>query len=511
MRLTTIAQCLGSDFPKQATDITLTGISINSRDLESDNLFIAIKGENFDGHCFVDDAIAKGAAAVVVQHAKEYAVPSFVVSDTRQALGQLAQHFRQQFNIPVIGITGSCGKTTVKEMVANILKQRAEVLVSVGNQNNTIGVPLTLLRLNTSHQYAVIEMGTNQPGEIAQLTQWVQPTLSVITTIAPAHLAGLGCEQGVLEEKTNIFRYLSEDGLAIYPGDSPHCEYWQQALSAQLPHGHSEKLSPHHSEELSPRHSEELSPRHCEELSPRYSEELSPRHSEELSPRHCEERSDEAIHKKSLSFGLKNSTIIARNVQLNPEDSQFELITPVGTIAIQLNIPGRHHVMNALAAAAVAHGLQIPLRDIQQGLAEFSAVKGRFLVQQGVAGIRLIDDSYNANIASVQAAIEQLARYPGQRILVFGDMGELGEQAPYYHQRVGELAQDLGIERLYTVGNLSAQYTAKSFGQAAQSYHSINALLKDLIPQLKTDCTVLVKGSLSMGMSAVVTALSISD
>ena len=420
----------------------VTGISINSRTLEPGEIFFALRGPTFDGHHFVKESVAQGAGAVVVEYPMDVNVPCFVVRDTREALGQLASAYRQQFTLPMVGITGSCGKTTVREMTASILRQQGFVLATHGNRNNSIGVPLTLFDIRKDHDYAVIEMGTNMLGEIATISNWARPTVAAITNIAPAHLEGFGTIETILKEKSKIFASIPMNGTGVFPGLSEYAPYWRKHLKAI----------------------------------------------------------------NTLTFGDETCDVFARNIQLFDEYSTFELVTPSDKAEIKLQIPGRHHIDNALTAACCTYAMDVPMASIRGGLQDMKAVAGRFRIVRGINGIRLIDDSYNANFHSVNAALQQLARYEGERILVFGDMGELGDQSVHYHQRVGEVAKQLGIDSLFTVGELT-RHTAETYGSSAQHYPNLDTLVESLIDKLHDQCTVLVKGSYSAGMSKVVEAL----
>ena len=422
----------------------VTGISINSRTIKPGEVFFALRGPSFDGHQFVKQAVAAGASAVVVESPMDVGVPTFIVRDSRDALGQFASAYRQQFELPIVAITGSCGKTTVREMTAAILRQCGSVHVTFGNRNNTVGVPITLLDLCADHDYAVLEMGTNELGEIARISSWAKPSVAVITNIAPAHLVGLVNVETILSEKSKIFASLPMNGTGIFSGLSPHVPYWRKYLKGI----------------------------------------------------------------QQLTFGDESCDVYATHVCLADEYSEFNLVTPSDKIAIKLNIAGRHHVTNALTAASCAVALNISSTHIKAGLEQFEAVAGRFRILHGINDIRLIDDSYNANFHSVNAALQQLARYQGQRIFVFGDMGELGEQAVYYHKRVGEVARELGINRLLTVGDLT-QHTAAAYGSAAEHYAVIEELLVNLKQGLDKQCTVLVKGSNAAGMGRVVSDLQV--
>ncbi len=426
------------------SDTTFQGVSIDSRTLKPQELFAAIKGNQFDGHNFASAVQEKSAAAVLVERAMDVTIPQLLVPNVIKALGQFAAFHRQQFNIPVIAITGSCGKTTVKALTASILAQCGPVLFSESSFNNDIGLPLTLLKLKPEHQYAVIEMGTNHFGEIAYLTEITRPTVATITNAAAAHLEGLESIEGVSRAKGEIFQGLTQDGIAIINADDTYADYWDSLVSQH----------------------------------------------------------------KTLHFGLaKGADISAKNIRLDEQGRpQFTLLTPQGEIDINLPLLGRHNVHNALTAAACALAVQAPLTAIQQGLNRAAAVSKRLNEYQGCAGARVIDDSYNANPLSVKAALEMLATAKGEKVLVLGDMKELGSNAEHYHRELGATAQRLGIEQLYAYGELS-QLAAESFGAKAQHFSDQSLLISALKSILHPQMTILVKGSRSMHMEQVVAAI----
>lgn len=426
------------------TDGEFYGVSTDTRTLNAGDLFVALKGPHFDGHHFINDAAQKNAAAVMVEHSVNTPLPMLQVNNTLQAIGQLAAHQRQQVDIPVIGITGSCGKTTTRALTASILQQCGQTLFSESSFNNYIGVPLTLLRLRASDQYAVIEMGANHAGEIAYLTHIVKPTVAVITNAAAAHLEGFGSIEGVCKAKGEIFQGLNDNGIGILNADDPHLSDWENMVA----------------------------------------------------PRQI------------LRFSLSKPVAIhAKHIRVNDDGkADFTLVTPIGEVAIHLPLLGQHNVANALAAAAAAYAVNAPLTAIKAGLENTTAVKRRLNMYLTIHGAQLIDDSYNANPLSVQAAIHTLAQRPGEKIFVLGDMRELGENATAYHQEIGQKARQCGINRLYTYGQLSEAATL-AFGEKAQHFTDQAALIEALKTQLTSNASLLVKGSLSMGMSKVVEAL----
>jgi UDP-N-acetylmuramoyl-tripeptide--D-alanyl-D-alanine ligase len=427
-------------------DVDYTGLSLDSRHIKPGQLFIAVVGDKFDGHDFIALAKQQGAVAALVERPVAIDLPLLQVADTRKALGALAKHHRQQFSIPIIGLTGSCGKTTTKEMIVAILNQSGSVLSNYKNFNNEIGLPLTLLNLTAQHRYAVIEMGANHLGEIAYLSQMTNPDVALITNIEPAHLQGFGSMAGIAQAKAEIFSGLGAEGVAVINADDSFSNTWQK------------QLAPY----------------------------------------------------RVVRFGLScQSNFSATQVKIDAQGkASFILHTPSGEqCRINLTLPGQHHVMNALAAAAAASQLGVGLADIKVGLEQTQVVPGRVNVIKSKTGATIIDDSYNANPSSVAVALKLLAHYPGQHIFVMGDMGELGENADRYHRQIGKLAKELNLEEVYTCGALSA-LTAKAFGVKAKHYADQEALICALKPKLQDKVTILIKGSRSAKMDQVVAALT---
>jgi UDP-N-acetylmuramoyl-tripeptide--D-alanyl-D-alanine ligase len=424
-------------------DIQIQSVSTDSRNITQGDLFIALKGPNFDGHQFAADVISKGAVALIVDQQLPVAVPQIIVADTRLALGALGAAVKQKVNPKSVAVTGSVGKTTVKEMMAAILDRIGNVLATAGNFNNDIGAPLTLLRLTEQHQYAVMELGANHLGEIAYTSSLVKPEVSIITNVAAAHLEGFGDLFGVARAKGEIYGSLGADGVAIVPLDSEFSDYWLKRLQ----------------------------------------------------------------DKTVLTFSSTQlADFTAEHIVLNEQGcASFDLVCPQGRIFIQLVLPGKHNVANALAAAAATLTLGASLTDVQLGLAAMKPVKGRINVTVASDKLRLIDDTYNANSESTKAAIDLLATYPGFRVLVFGDMGELGADARLYHEEVGLYAKQKGINLLFTLGVLSQSASDLFNGQGAH-FSSRQQLIQKLSPILdeQSSSTVLVKGSRSAKMELVV-------
>jgi len=445
MKLSEITKVLNGN--QTGADIEFNSVSIDTRTMQAGDLFVAIQGENFDGHDYLEQAKQNGACAAIVSKDINIDLPLIKVADTKKALAELAAWHRQQCNPKVIAITGSNGKTTTKEIVMSILSQTAPVLASQGNFNNDIGVPLTLLKLTTEHKYAVIEMGANHPGEIAYLAELAMPDVALVTQVAPAHLEGFGSIDGVAKAKGEIFSTLSEQGTAIFNADDDYYSYFKVMTESN----------------------------------------------------------------NQLTFALHAyAEVMAHTIQLNPEGkTEFILWLEGKEVFIELPLLGLHNVLNALAAAAVAYALEIPLEYIKAGLEAMKPYPGRLAPLTGKNGCRLIDDSYNANLVSVKAAIDVLANYPGETILVLGDLRELGEEGPEHHRMLGEYASEQGIDRLYTLGTLTRE-TAAAFGDEAQCFDDWKALSEELSKALTPEITVLVKGSQSMGMKRVVDFISIT-
>lgn len=424
-------------------DVRISAVSTDSRTIAADSLFIALKGPNFDGANFIADVATRGALAAVVHQPSPEAITQIVVADTRIALGQLAAAIKARLAPKTVAVTGSAGKTTVKEMMAAILSRRGSVLATQGNFNNDIGVPLTLLRLTAEHQYAVMELGANHQGEIAYTTSLVLPEVAIITNVAPSHLEGFGDVYGVARAKGEIFNGLPAQGVAIIPADCEYRDYWLRRLDG----------------------------------------------------------------KQVLQFSYQTEAdYYADGIMLDEQGcAGFELHCPSGKRFIQLTIPGKHSVSNALAAAAACIALGATLDDVQLGLAQMQPVKGRTNIKRLTNAIRLIDDSYNANVESVKAAIDLLASYHGYRILLLGDMAELGENARLYHEEIGLYAKDAGINLLFTLGVLSQSASDLFNGQGAH-FSSRQALMQRLMPIVaeQQDVTLLVKGSRSAKMELVV-------
>ncbi len=426
-------------------DVTVEQVSTDTRVIESQSLFIAINGERFDAHDFADQAVEKGAVALLVERELPLTIPQVVVKDTTLALGQLGAWVLEQSQATTIAITGSCGKTTVKEMLAAILSLEGPTLATLGNFNNEFGVPLTLLRLERKHEYAVIELGANHVGEIAYTSSLVKPTLAMVNNVAAAHLEGFGSIEGVKKAKGEIYQGLQTDGFALVNMDSQGGDLWQAALS--------------------------------------------------------DKRVQQFSHDNSLAEYYSSHVTI--NELGYPS---FNLHTPYGTAPVSLNVIGVHNVTNAVAAAALALNAGATLSEVKQGIESLKEVKGRVAVETLKDQVRLIDDSYNASVPAVKAAIDLLAGYQGQRWLILGFMAELGDESLALHSEVGEHASNFGFEQVLTYGDDTAVISKINNGHHFADHQ---ALIDYVQANLNTEqpATLLIKGALSSQMGTVVSAL----
>ena len=453
--LTQAVQWLSGVRAERAEGVRVARVHTDSRTLQAGDLFVALRGERFDANQFIDQAIAQGATAVVCEPAGEAAaraaqLPALIVPDSRQALGELAAGWRAQFALPLIAVTGSNGKTTVTQMVASILRAHAgeAAHATQGNLNNDIGVPLTLLGLRAQHRISVVELGMNHPGEIAQLARLAQPTVALVNNAQREHQEFMHTVRAVAEENGAVLLALAADGVAVYPQDDEYTGLWD-ALSAD---------------------------------------------------------------RARCRFALSEGDISAAAVLWHAGAWQFTLKTPLGTAPLTLRIAGRHNVKNALAAAGCALSAGVPLAAVVQGLTAFEPVQGRSrALSLAVGSVSLVDDTYNANPDSVRAAIDVLAELPGPRLLVLGDMGEVGNQGAQFHAEVGAYARDKGIEALFTLGELSL-HAHHAFGsQRAQHFADMAALQATVVAVWRSAQSILVKGSRFMKMERVVHALQEQD
>jgi UDP-N-acetylmuramoyl-tripeptide--D-alanyl-D-alanine ligase len=440
LSLSEIAQALGGELV--GSNITINSINTDSRALKDGELFLALKGPNFDAHRFLNQVVELGCAAVIVDHQCELNIPQVIVKDTHKALGEMGAYVKEKVAPKAVAITGSSGKTTVKEMVAAILSRLGNVLATKGNFNNDIGVPLTLLRLEPQHDFAVVELGANHLGEIAYTTALVKPDVAIINNIAAAHLEGFGDLCGVARAKGEIFEGLNSEGVALYNQDCKLANKWQWRLT------------------------------------------------------------DKKVRKFSC---IKEADCFSSEVVLDENGcASFTLNTYQGSAYIELTVPGKHNVCNAVAAATVALEFGANLNDIRLGLLDMSPVQGRMNLHQLNEKFKLIDDTYNANVESIKAATDLLSSYSGRRILILGDMGELGSQARSYHQEVGEYAKACNIDDLLTIGVLSQStadaFNGKHFSERSQLMHCLISLLENE----QQNISILVKGSRSARMENVV-------
>lgn len=425
-------------------DVTFRGVSTDSRSLKAGELFVALQGPNFDGTEFVDLAAANKAAGAVVPREIDTDLPTIVVEDTLSALGQLAAGWRQQMQATVIGITGSNGKTTLKELLASCLSLSAETIATHGNLNNEIGVPLMLLRIGEAHQFAVMEMGANHAGEIAYLTSLTAPKIVAITNAAPAHLEGFGSVEGVARAKGEILSGAESLQCAILNADDDYFEYWKSLVG------------------------------------------------------------DTEI----VSFGLSaEADVRASGIDATHVGSDFVLHMPDSQFPVALSLQGKHNVVNACAAAAISRAVGISDEKIKLGLEAVQPFHGRLQPVRSASDAVLFDDSYNANPVSVQAAAEFLASQEGNSWLVLGDMAELGDDGELLHAHTGWVVREAGIVNLLAIGPLS-KHTVDAFGENGHWYETVDALVADLQASTGKGDVILVKGSRSMGMERVVEALT---
>ena len=428
--------------------VQIKRVHTDTRSLQAGDLFVALKGERFDANDFLAQAITMGAVAAIAHHGLAVAgLPGLEVNDSKQALGQLAAGWRSQFELPLIAVTGSNGKTTVTQMIASILRAcwQGEAFSTQGNLNNDIGVPLTLLRLRKNHQIGVVELGMNHPGEIAYLAQLTKPTVALVNNAQREHLEFMGTVEAVALENGSVIQSLDARGIAVFPADDDYTPLWRSLAGARA----------------------------------------------------------------VLTFAASGLADVTADANWVGNHWKVVASTPLGPVEFDLGIAGRHNVKNALAAIACTIVAGVPSSCIADGLTAFVPVKGRSrAVVVGVHGraVTLIDDTYNANPDSMRAAIEVLAELPGPRLLVMGDMGEVGDQGPQFHLEAGQLARELGVEQLFTLGAQSEQ-AAISF-QKGRHFADIAALNAAVLLEFPQLASVLVKGSRFMKMERVVQAIT---
>jgi UDP-N-acetylmuramoyl-tripeptide--D-alanyl-D-alanine ligase len=448
MTLQTIANVLHGTLRTlhgQNAEITVTSVDSDSRRVQPGQLFVALPGEKFDGHDYLPQVTALGAAAALVTHPVKTELPTIEVKDTRLAMGELAAYWRQHLGTPMIAITGSNGKTTTKEMIAAIMQVHVggadKVLATAGNFNNDIGMPLTLLRLRPFHRIAVIEMGMNHLGEIEYLTRIARPNVAVINNAGTAHIGELGSRENIAKAKGEIFAGLAEDGIAVINADSDFFTYWR-GLNQQ---------------------------------------------------------------RRVMTFGMSPEAEV-RGEMVAGESSSFSVHYQNEGVVVTLAVPGTHNIMNALAAAAASIAAGASLQEVAQGLQGFGGVKGRLQQKTAANGAKVIDDTYNANPDSMKAALDVLRNYKLRTVFVMGDMGELGDDAEAMHATVGSYAKNNGIDAMYALGN-HTQAAIKAFGEQGQHFDSIEKLIAALQANTSAEDIVLVKGSRFMQMERVVNAL----
>jgi UDP-N-acetylmuramoyl-tripeptide--D-alanyl-D-alanine ligase len=437
LRLSELAGALGCPVPQR--EVTVDAIVTDSRRVDFGALFAALPGSQVDGHDFAPAAVQLGAVALLVNRRLELDVPQLVVPDVLHALGQLAALLRQRLDPVVVAITGSNGKTTVKEMVTSILRPAGPVLATQGNYNNELGLPLSLFALEPKHRFAVLELGASKAGDIAYLATIAEPDVGLITNIGPAHLGGFGSEAGVARAKGEIYAALPADGCAIINADEPWVADWLHVNGAG----------------------------------------------------------------RVLTFGSDADC----DVRVAGNDQQPRLETAHGGFDLRLALPGVHNRFNAAAATAVGLALGIDLEDIRRGLEAVRPVPGRLNFIETAAGWTVIDDTYNANPASLYSALLVLSGMQGTPWLVLGDMKELGTDSSKMHREVGEAARAMGVKRLFATGEMSA-YAVDAFGEGAEHFASRDELADAVRRRLRPGINCLVKGSRSMGMEAVVVAIT---
>lgn len=449
MSLVALAEHLDATLVGDNVEVEFDAVSIDTRTLNKGELFVAISGENFDGHDYILAAQEKGAVAALVELASpQVSIPQLVVGNTRLVLGQLGALNRQAFKGKVVGITGSSGKTTTKEFIANILSNQGKVYATQGNLNNELGVPLTLLKINADHEFAVIEMGASAIGEINYSVNLVKPDVSVLTNASNAHVGKFGGLDNIIQAKGEIIDGLSEQGIAVLNLDDSSFDLWKKRAGAR----------------------------------------------------------------SVLSFSQENSQadFYSSAFERNRNGCQsFTLHTPIGATNIKLNLLGLHNISNALGAAAACYALGCTLENIANGLSALLSVKGRTNTFLALGGARVIDDSYNASPASVKAAINVLSEFSGSKILVLGDMGELGEWAEEVHAEIGQYAKGK-IDFLYAIGPLT-KFTVESFGRKAYHFENKEELAKALADHDDVNNVILLKGSRSMSMETLIGSLCGSE
>lgn len=432
-------------------NVSFSGVSTDSRKIGAGELFVALRGVNFDGHAFIGTAKENGAVAAVidgeaVESLKEIGLPLIVVADTRLALGALAADWRARFNLPLIAVTGSNGKTTSKEMLASIMKAAFgdTVLATQGNLNNDIGLPLTLLKLNETHRAAIIEMGMNHPGEIAYLTRIARPTVALVTNAQRAHLAGMGTVETIATEKGSVFMGLAKTGVAVFNADDAWADLWRT----------------------------------------------------------------QSAKRSAMAFSFERAADVTGRYQAHGLENRLTISVQKEQVEVALALPGAHNARNALGAATAALAAGVDLVAVRDGLNAFRGINGRLQRRTGLNGATLLDDTYNANPDSVRAGIDVLAATIGKKILVLGDMGEIGDMTGQFHDEIGGYAKSQGVDLLLAVGEASL-LALHNFGTGGRHFKKIEDLIDVLSSELTPETTALIKGSRFMRMERVTDAVSV--
>ncbi len=430
------------------SDVSFTSVSIDTRTLQAGSLFVAIRGPNFDGHAFAVTAKEKGAVALLVDHALAVDLPQVIVPDVLAGLTRFAREWRRRFSLPLVGVTGSNGKTTTKEILGTIMARQGSCLITRGNLNNHLGVPLMLLELESAHRSAVIEMGANHVGEIADLAATSQPTVGLVTNAGAAHLEGFGSLDGVARGKGEMFSALAGRGTAVINADDQYAPLWRELAGTA----------------------------------------------------------------RVVTFGVDQpADVVARNVRVQTSAhgfrSDFDLVMPAGVRAVSLHLGGVHNVRNALGAAAAASAAGASFDDIVSGVGQVRPVAGRLDLKPARNGARIVDDSYNANPSSLMAGLDTFKALSGRRWLVLGEMRELGIDADEQHAAIGRYARGAGIERLFGTG-AGARMAVEAFGSGAEWFAELDSLIEAVQGSLQSDVTLLIKGSRSNRLERVAAALA---
>lgn len=437
LRLSEIASMSSGEL--RGEDVEVTGISTDTRNLHFGDLFIALEGEKFDGHKFIDDSVEQIVNGVFIHKEVVTQLPSVLVDDTLAGMSRWANAWRKRVNPKLVAITGSNGKTTVKQMINNILSRVGSTCATKGNLNNHIGVPLTLLTLRVNNKFAVIEMGANNFGEIDHLSSLAEPEVAVITNAGPAHLEGFGSVAGVAQAKGEIIHGIREGGTVVLNADDQYLDVWLE----------------------------------------------------------------KSKHLNVMTFGFADHSTVKGTIN---EDQTLSVSVNDDVININVPLPGKHNAYNALASIAVGIAFDIDINEIKNGLENADQVHGRLQLKQGMLGATIIDDTYNANPASLQAAIEVLCSQSKEPWLVLGDMGELGEETISIHAHMGELAKAAGVKKLFGLGELAKQ-AVDEFGENGYFFNKHDVLSRELLNQMDENCCILIKGSRTMHMEDVVNFL----